>query len=128
MPPHSGAGRVCRLMRDAGLSDTNPGDPDLLALIAAGATDAEFAGAARAAAQKRKGTRYALGTLKAQRIEAAKAAAAMHRGPMPQAPPPTDRKSRQLETAGFLTGAAPRQSPFQPTTEIVDVAARILPA
>jgi uncharacterized protein YdaU (DUF1376 family) len=78
------AGRVCLLMRRAGLQDGNPGHPDLLALIAAGATDAEFEGAAVGAAAKAKGFAYALGTLKRQREEAA--ALRLHTGPMPGKP------------------------------------------
>lgn len=66
------AGRVCRLMRQAGIAEANPGHPDLLALIAAGATDAEFEHAAKVAVGRERGFAYALGVLKGQRTEAAK--------------------------------------------------------
>ena len=76
------AGRVCKALKAAGVSGVNPGHPDLLALLAAGATDAEFAGAGEAAVRKGKGFAYALGTLKRQREEAA--ALALHKGPLPR--------------------------------------------
>jgi uncharacterized protein YdaU (DUF1376 family) len=120
----SGA-RVCLALKRTGLSGLNPGHPDLLALIEAGATEAEFVGAALTAVERGKGFAYALGTLKRQRLEAAQAAVAMHRGPLPKT---DDRKSRQLETAALMTGASrPRQAaPIEPET--IDVASRILPA
>lgn len=76
-------GRVCFLLKANGISDTNPGHPALLALIEAGASDAEFIGAAQAAAGKGKGFAYAIGTLSRQRTDAAQAAQDLHRGPMP---------------------------------------------
>lgn len=47
------AGSVCKAMRKAGLQETNPGDPRLLALLAQGATEAEFVGLAIEATEKR---------------------------------------------------------------------------
>ena len=114
-------GRVCGLMRVAGLSDGNPGHPDLLALIDAGATDAEFTGAARSAASKGKGFAYAIGTLKRQRTDAATTASRLHVGPLPVGPP--DRKSVQLQTAALMTGSS-RHHP----TEIIDVTPRFITA
>lgn len=76
-------GRVCLLMKRQGIADIAPGHPDLLALIAAGASDAEFENAAQTAVTKEKGFTYALGVLKRQRIDAAKSSAAMHRGKLP---------------------------------------------
>lgn len=119
------AGRACLVLRRAGIADTNPGHPDLLALIAAGASDAEFQGAAEAAAAKRKGFAYALGTLKRQRMDAAELSAQMHRGPMP-----TVRQSkveRQISNIQALTGkdrhhAAPAAAP----ADTVDVDARVV--
>lgn len=116
--------RVCLALKRTGLSGLNPGHPDLLALLAAGATEAEFVGAAQTAVERGKGFAYALGTLKRQRLEAAEAARGMHRGPMPKA---DDRKSRQLETAALMTGqATPRPRPTEPET--IDVPSRVLPA
>lgn len=70
----SQAGAICRAMRQAGVQDVNPGNPDLLALIAAGATEAEFVAAAQTASRKGKGFAYAVAALIGQRQEAAKKA------------------------------------------------------
>jgi hypothetical protein len=113
-------GRVCGLMRESGLSDGNPGHPDLLALIASGATDAEFIGAAHTAVKRGKGFAYAIGTLKRQRVDAAATAGKLHTGPLPVGPP--DRKSVQLTTAALMTGTS-RQ-----TSEIIDVTPRFITA
>ena len=68
------AGLVCRAMRKAGLSAVNPGDPRLLALLAQGATEAEFAGLAAEAVAKGKGFAWVLVALQARRAEAAEIA------------------------------------------------------
>jgi hypothetical protein len=97
------AGHLCRAMRSVGIGDSNPGHPDLLALIAAGVIEAEAVGAARAAVAKGKGFAYALGTLKRQRLEAAQTAQGLHRGPMP--PPgkaPVDIAARNAEARRLL--------------------------
>ena len=81
------AGHLCRVMRQAGIADTNPGHPDLITLAGAGCSDAEAQGAARTAVERGKGFAYAVGTLKRQRIEAAQTAQQVHKGPMPTPPP-----------------------------------------
>lgn len=86
LPSPTDAGRVCLAMRQSGIPDCNPGHPELLALLAAGATVAEFVGAAVSASGRGKGFAYAIGTLKRQRTDAALAAQGLHRGPMPDAP------------------------------------------
>lgn len=86
MPPRAEPtrpGHLCRLMRQAGIADTNPGHPDLIALADAGVTDAEVQGAAASAVERGKGFAYAVGTLKRQRIEAAQTAQQVHKGAMP---------------------------------------------
>jgi uncharacterized protein YdaU (DUF1376 family) len=113
------AGHLCRLMRQAGIADTNPGHPDLIALANAGVTDAEVIGAARTAIERGKGYAYAVGTLKRQRIEAAQTAQQLHRGAMPQS-----RKDVQLQTAALMTGAP--IAPQQNTPETIDVPARFI--
>ncbi len=118
-------GRVCRMLRRAGIADGNPGHPDLLALIDAGATDAEFESAAAQAKSKGKGFAYALGVLKGQRRDAAQAMSGMHKGPMPSAPA-QDRKSRQLATAAVLTGAAPTAHATHHNPETLDVDCRVI--
>lgn len=122
--PATDGGRVCRLLRKTGIPDANPGHPDLLSLIAAGASDAEFENAGRTAADKGKGFAYALGVLKGQRTEAAEAAKRMHHGALPAAAPGGDRKSRQLETAALMTGAARATPQQQPET--IDVESRVI--
>jgi hypothetical protein len=83
-------------MRTAGISDGNPGHPDLLALIEAGATDAEFAGAAKAAVDRGKGFAYALGVIKGQRTDAAKTANGLHRGALPNKQEALEARNRAV--------------------------------
>ena len=79
------AGKVCMAMRQAGLSGVNPGHPDLLALLGAGATEEEIAGAAQAAVDRGKPSfAYCLAMLKRQRQEAAAMATSLHRGALPR--------------------------------------------
>ena len=70
-------------MRSAGIADVNPGHPSLLALLAAGATEAELVGAAQQALRHGKGFAYALGIAANARKEAAVMAATLHVGAMP---------------------------------------------
>lgn len=125
------AGLMCRAMKASGTVDVNPGHPDLLALIEAGATEAEFVGAAQTAAGKGKGFAYAIGALKRQRIEAAHAAQDMHRGPMDTAAQPPRRRTavdRQIATMNALTGKDRSHGPAHaadPAT-VVDVDARVV--
>nr|WP_315471738.1 hypothetical protein [uncultured Rhodoferax sp.] len=79
--------KVCLVMKAVGVSDTNPGHPDLQMLLNAGASVAEFEGAARTAVGKGKGFAYALGTLKRTRQDAAQTAQTLHTGPLPVAAP-----------------------------------------
>lgn len=101
------AARVCVLMRKSGMADVNPGHPDLLALLAAGASDAEFEHAARESGQRGKGFAYAMGMLKRQRLDAA--ALPLHRGPMPSTLSPRERAKaeRIFAMTGGLMGTAP---------------------
>jgi uncharacterized protein YdaU (DUF1376 family) len=98
------AGRVCLLMREIGLAAVNPGHPTLIALIDAGATDAEFIGAATSAVAGGKGFAYALGTLKRQREEAA--TLALHKGAMPATDSPFMR-DRKAQASAWMGTAAP---------------------
>lgn len=65
------AGSACQAMRRAGIADTNPGDPRLLALLAQGVTVPELEGIATEAAGKGKGWAWALAAITARRTEAA---------------------------------------------------------
>jgi hypothetical protein len=112
-PEPTAAGRVCLAMRRAGIPDGNPGHPELLALIAAGASDAEFVGAAAAAAAKRKGFAYAIGTLKRQREEAS--AMTLHQGPM--AAQAVTVRSDAAERTAALIAAQQAHTPEPPDPE-----------
>jgi uncharacterized protein YdaU (DUF1376 family) len=130
MPPKAEptrAGQLCRLMRQAGIADTNPGHPDLIALADAGVTDAEAKGAACTAVDRGKGFAYAIGTLKRQRIEAAKTAQQVLKGAMP-VKPPTQAELNSL-AHGFAIGVyGPATFDPIPTTqpETVDVESRLI--
>lgn len=58
-------------MRQAGLPNANPAHPELQALIAAGATTAQFTQAAAVAVKRGKGFAYAIGVLRGQLADAA---------------------------------------------------------
>lgn len=76
------AGALCRRLRDAGLADVNPAHPVLLALLQAGASEAEFMALVPKALGKRTPFVWLLGAVEGQRSDAAKTAGAVHRGPM----------------------------------------------
>lgn len=123
------AGRICRLMKSAGLAGVNPGNQTLLTLLNAGATDDEFMAAAKAAVDKQAGFGYALTIVANERKRAADLAGQIHHGRMPSAPPPTEtahaRKMR--ETAqGLAPGVARRSS--APTPLTIDMEASHAPA
>lgn len=96
------AGAVCRAMRHAGLQQTNPGDPRLLALIAQGATEAEFVGVAAEAAASGKGWAWMLAVVQARRADAAAIALA----PRVQPPSPTVPSSAADDTQRYLAEQA----------------------
>ena len=115
-------------MRQAGIADTNPGHPDLIALADAGVTDAEVQGAAATAVERGKGFAYAVGTLKRQRIEAAQTAQQVHKGALP-IKPPTQAELNAMAHGGFGTGSYGAFDPspaHQPHSETVDVESRLI--
>lgn len=120
------AGRICKAMKSLGIADVNPGHPDLLALIDAGATDAEFAGAAATARGKSKGFAYALGALKRQRLEAAATSQAMHKGPLPGPLRPQTAAERRAATMDGLTGRDRNKEPAHgpASADVIDIEAR----
>jgi hypothetical protein len=83
------AGLVCRAMRQVGCQDVNPGHAGLLMLLQSGATQEEFVGAAREAAERRRGFAYALAIVTKRREEAALQAKGLHQGSLPAGPAPT---------------------------------------
>jgi uncharacterized protein YdaU (DUF1376 family) len=84
------AGLVCRALRQAGVADTNPGHPRLLALLAAGAVEAEFVGFVPAAQAKGAGFLWILGAVEGERKRAQQNAGQLHQGRMPEAPKPRE--------------------------------------
>jgi hypothetical protein len=100
------AGIVCRRMRTLGLDGVQPAHPSLLRLIEAGASIAEFEGAAKAAKDRQKGFAYALAMLERQRSEAAKLV--LHTGQMPEKPETEWEKTqrRRRENAEYTRRAA----------------------
>ena len=111
-------GQICKAMKAAGIGDVNPGHPDLLMLLNAGATVAEFTGAATTAASKGKGFAYALGTLKRTRQDAANTAQTLHTGPLPVTTVETDyqRSAREKMTGWAPSIAAKAPGQQQPVT------------
>lgn len=76
-------GIVCIAMKSQGIGDVNPGNAELLMLIASGASMAEFEGAAATAKGKAKGFVYALGIVRRSRQEVAATKQTLHQGAMP---------------------------------------------
>ena len=111
-------GQICKAMKAAGIGDVNPGHPDLLMLLNAGATVAEFEGAATTAAKKGKGFAYALGTLRRTRQDAAQTAQTLHTGPLPVTTVETDyqRSAREKMTGWAPSIAAKAPGQQQPVT------------
>jgi uncharacterized protein YdaU (DUF1376 family) len=103
------AGAVCKAMRQAGLQQTNPGDPRLLAMLQQGATLDEFVGLATEAAKATppKGWAWVLVTLQNRRTEAA----AITLAPPVQPKPATVESRAADETADYL--AQQRMTPEQ---------------
>jgi len=120
----SPAGRVCKLLRQNGCPDTNPGHPDLLALIAAGATDDEFIGAAVSAQGKDKPFTYAIRMLIHQRETASRRA--LHVGALPEQETPGQRSARLRIEAAVPGLAAKRKAAPVTTLEVFDVSPRRL--
>ena len=75
---------VCLALKAIGISSTNSGDRNLLALIDAGADLQEFVGAAQQAVASGNGRfKYVLGIVTGERRRAAELAAQLHTGAMP---------------------------------------------
>ncbi|SOD42400.1 YdaU family protein [Nitrosovibrio sp. Nv4] len=94
------AGACCKTMMSNGIHGCNPHHPTLLALLEAGATEDEFAYAARNAASKGNAKfAYVLGTVKRQREEAAKLV--LHHGRLPNKQEALEESNRAA-TAGWM--------------------------
>lgn len=102
-PSTTTAGRVCARLRQAGVASVNPSNPKLLALLAAGLTEAELADLAAEPASKGKGFAWLLAAAEGRRRDAAQT------GALPQArASPAYRTARQeaADTIAGLTGRA----------------------
>lgn len=90
------AGLLCLALSGAGISRTNPGHPRLQALLAAGATTAEFL----AFADKAKGMddpfAYLLGCVEGERKRAKRNGAEMHRGRLPSKQEAIEQRNRAV--------------------------------
>lgn len=115
------AGLVCRAMRKAGMPDVNPGDPRLLALIAQGATAAEFEGLAAEAVSKGKGFAWVLVVLSKRREEAAAITLAP---PVPERPEASG-VSPQVEATRRMLAERDAIVPTKPPAEVLALVGRI---
>lgn len=124
------AGRICRLMKSVGLTGVNPGHPTLRVLIDAGATDAEFTAAAKAAVKKQAGFAYALTIVTNERHRAAATAGQIHHGPMPSQQPPaeTAHARKMRETVEGLAPGVARRRPGPATPVTIDLETPHVPA
>lgn len=93
--PPSPAGLCCKAIRAQGIPQSNPHHPKLLALIAAGATEQEFAEAAKTA-MSNGNTKfdYVLGIVARQREQAAKLI--LHKGRMPNKQEAIEERNRAV--------------------------------
>lgn len=119
------AGLVCRAMRLAGFSQTNPGDPVFVELLKAGATEAEFVDSAKAALASEpvpKGWGWVLTRVKNRRAEAAQVAS------LPQATPrPSSRHEERITTINALRGEGGRHADHAAGAgDVIDVPTRVV--
>jgi hypothetical protein len=121
IPDPSAYGLVAGALRKAGI-EAAPGHQGFRALIDAGVTLEEFMAYAPKAKTMDRPFAYLLKTVQGERERATVTAQGLHRGPMPKA---QDRNSRQLQTAGLMTGGSRQPAPAQ---ETVDVASRVIPS
>lgn len=117
------AGELCRLMKAEGIPNTNPGHPDLLALIAADVSDDEVRGVCAAALGKGNPFAYALAALTGQRQRAA--AVVLHAGPLPATETPYQRAQRERMQAAVPSIAAKAPGTVNPNPmEVLDARIR----
>jgi uncharacterized protein YdaU (DUF1376 family) len=112
-------GLCCKAMIQQGIKNTSQQNPTFLALINAGATEQEFANAAKAAVSKGKPDfAYAIGIVKKQREDAAKLI--LHRGPLP-----TKQESLEQENKEATQRAKARLFGLQTEKDITNEATRL---
>lgn len=87
-------GLCCKAMIQQGIKSTNQHNPTFLALIDAGASEQEFAEAARTAVSKgNRSFNYVIGIVRKQREDAAKLI--LHRGPLPTKQEALEQENRE---------------------------------
>jgi hypothetical protein len=125
------AGLVCRALRKAGIPDVNPGHPRLLALLQAGATEAEFMAFTPGACRASAPFLWLLAAVEGERKRAAANASAMHQGRMPQAAKPAwiaEREAREARNAEWAGPFAARkfQQQTKPLEVVIDADGKLL--
>lgn len=91
------AGKCCAVLMNHGIVGCNPSHPTLLELINAGASEPEFAAAARQAKERKKANfSYVLGIVRRQREEAAAMVTGLYKGRMPNAQELLEESNRTL--------------------------------
>jgi uncharacterized protein YdaU (DUF1376 family) len=112
-------GLCCKAIIQQGIKSTSQHNPTFLALIDAGATEQEFAEAAKTAVSKGNRTfGYVLGIVKKQREDAAKLL--LHRGPLP-----TKQESLEQENKEATQRAKARLFGVQTEKDITNEATRL---
>lgn len=126
------AGAVCLALRAAGITSVNPSHPDLLALLDAGATEAELLAIVPSALGKGDPFAWLLVAAANRRRDAAQRAKVMHTGPLPPAPTPTEPawRTEQRAATTALAGryaAKPATAPAAPAAaEVIDATPRLV--
>lgn len=117
--PTTPAGICCKAMIKQGIKITNQYNPLFIALLEAGATEQEFANAAKTAVSKGKPDfAYAIGIVKKQREDAAKLI--LHRGPLP-----TKQESLEQENKETTQRAKARLFGMQTEKDITNETTRL---
>lgn len=128
-PPNVTAyGAIAKSLRQAGI-DASPGTQRFRTLVDAGATAEEFLSLVPDAIGKDKPFAYLLGAVEGERKRAANTARQLHRGPMPNAPPPRQSATdRQIATMNALTGKDRNHDRQRaPAADTIDIAVRVVP-
>lgn len=121
-------GVIAKALRQAGI-EASPGTLRFRTLVDAGATAEEFLSLVPDALDKDKPFAYLLGAVEGERKRAANTAQQLHRGPMPQAPPPRQSATdRQIATMNALTGKdRDHDRQRAPAADTIDIAVRVVP-
>lgn len=119
------AARICGALRQAGIASVNSGNLALLALLDAGATEAELLAFVPRALQKGDPFAWLVDVAMKERKRVAGEASAMHRGAMPRSSRPQSRTEQRAETLAGLT-SQPTRGDDREEPDFVDVPSRIV--